>query len=112
MSDGGAPKTLWGPGKLPPFPPSRRACLLRQLHWLPVTQRIDYKILTTVYSVRQRRQPKYLLDLLTNCAPVRILRSSNAKLLIAPPPPMSSLLLLLAHSRPLPQNCGTIYRRL
>jgi len=31
--------------------------LLRQLHWLPVTQRIDYKILTTVYSVRQRRQP-------------------------------------------------------
>jgi len=44
--------------------------LLRQLHWLPVTQRIDYKILTIVYVVRQRRQPKYLLDLLTDYAPV------------------------------------------
>ena len=40
--------------------------LLRQLHRLPLPHaRIDYKILTTciVYSVRQRRGPKYLLDL-------------------------------------------------
>jgi len=43
--------------------------LLRQLHWLPVTQRIDCKILTTVYSVKQHGQHKYLLDLLIDYAP-------------------------------------------
>jgi len=46
---------------------------------------IDYKILTTVYVLRQRRQPKYLLHLLTDYAPVRTFRSSNANLLTPPP---------------------------
>ena len=58
--------------------------LLQQLHWLPVNQRIEYKILTIVYSVRHRRQPEYLLDLLTDYVPPRTLRSSYDDLLTVP----------------------------
>jgi len=41
--------------------------------------------LTTIYTVRQHRRPKYLLNLLTDYVPARILRSSNTNLLTAPP---------------------------
>ena len=58
--------------------------LIQQLHWLPVNQRIEYNILTIVYSVRHRLQPKYLLDLLTDYVPPRTLRSSYDDLLTVP----------------------------
>ena len=38
---------------------------LRQLHWLPIVQRIDYKLCMLVHKVSVGHAPKYLSDLLT-----------------------------------------------
>ena len=48
------------------------------LHWLPVRERIKYKILVTVYKcLHQPHSPQYLKDLLQQHVPARLLRSSN-----------------------------------
>ena len=52
------------------------ACL-RELHWLPVSQRIDYKIALTVYKTLLTGQPSYLKSMLSIHQPVRSLRSAN-----------------------------------
>ena len=36
----------------------------RELHWLPIQQRIDFKILTLVYKTINKESPQYLRDLL------------------------------------------------
>ena len=36
----------------------------KQLHWLPVKQHIDYKVLTLVHKCQHQKAPKYLQDLL------------------------------------------------
>ena len=41
------------------------AGLLRELHWLPVKQRIHYKILLYVYKCLLSDAPRYLMDLVT-----------------------------------------------
>ncbi|KAK0138873.1 hypothetical protein N1851_024575 [Merluccius polli] len=38
--------------------------ILRQLHWLPVKQRIHFKILLTTYKALNNLAPSYLTDLL------------------------------------------------
>jgi len=58
--------------------------LLMELHWLPVKQRIDYKIAVMTYKVRSYQQPSYLYDLITDYVPTRVLRSSEAHLLNVP----------------------------
>ena len=58
--------------------------LLCELHWLPIRQRINYKIATIVYRVRQSQQPVYLFNMLNDYNPVRTLRSSSAHLLTVP----------------------------
>ena len=63
---------------------SSASCLLRKLHWLPVSQRIDYKIASITYRARLHQEPKYIHELLTNYQPVRPLRSSNCNLLVVP----------------------------
>ena len=50
---------------------------LKKLHWLPVKDRITFKLITTVYKTRFFRQPEYLVTLLPNYVPVRQLRSSS-----------------------------------
>ncbi len=45
------------------------------LHWLPVTFRIDFKVLLLVYKSRNGLGPKYIADMLTECKPNRPLRS-------------------------------------
>ena len=35
-----------------------------QLHWLPITARIDFKLLTQMYKCLHGKAPKYLQDLL------------------------------------------------
>ena len=55
--------------------------LLVYLHWLPVTARIDYKILTLVYKCKHGLAPDYLSTLIESYQPVRTLRSSTANLL-------------------------------
>ena len=50
--------------------------ILHELHWLPVEMRIDYKILSLVYSCIKDVAPQYLRALLSRYPPVRHLRSS------------------------------------
>ncbi len=58
--------------------------VLRSLHWLPVCQRIDFKILLLVYKELNGLGPKYISDLLLRYEPSRPLRSSGAGLLSVP----------------------------
>ncbi len=49
--------------------------VLRSLHWLPVTFRIDFKVLLLVYKSLNGLGPKYIADMLTEYKPNRPLRS-------------------------------------
>ena len=58
---------------------------LRELHWLPVQQRIKYKVLTLVYKALYNNDaPGYLPDLVTRLAVGKIPRSSNISQLTLP----------------------------
>ena len=52
--------------------------VLKTLHWLPVKERIQYKILLITFKVLWGVGPKYIRDLLTIHTPVRSLRSGDA----------------------------------
>ncbi len=58
---------------------------LNQLHWLPVKERIDYKILTVVHKSIYGLAPKYLQDMINIYHPARALRSEHQLLLQASP---------------------------
>jgi len=58
--------------------------LRRQLHWLPVRQRISYKVAVITYKTRSTSKPAYLSDLLQDYRPARTLRSSDKLLLSVP----------------------------
>ena len=49
--------------------------LSRSLHWLPIRQRIDYKIATITHKVRQTNTPVYIASLINDYIPSRTLRS-------------------------------------
>ena len=51
--------------------------LLKSLHWLPVPQRIEYKINLLTYKALNNLAPKYLSNLLVPYNPSRSLRSST-----------------------------------
>ena len=50
--------------------------VLRQLHLLPVKERIDFKIAHLTFKAKLTGQPSYISDLLHPYQPVRSLRSS------------------------------------
>jgi len=58
--------------------------LLSSLHWLPVQQRINYKLATMVYKSVNSSAPPYLSRLLRLYTPSRQLRSSEQYLLSTP----------------------------
>ena len=59
---------------------------LYKLHWMPVHQRIDYKILTLTHKCIQEQASKYLQDLIDfKQKQDRNLRSNNAGLLLSQP---------------------------
>ena len=63
------------------------SCIMKDLHWLPISQRIDYKVALTTFKLLAADKPEYLRCLLK--VPLvdrtgRILRSSNAKFLDIP----------------------------
>ncbi len=45
--------------------------VLRSLHWLPVTFRIDFKVLLLIYKYLNGLGPKYIADMLTEYKPNR-----------------------------------------
>ena len=59
--------------------------LLRQLHWLPISQRISYKIALLTFRTLQLGSPSYLSVLLVPYKSSRNLRSDNKNLLVIPP---------------------------
>ena len=58
--------------------------LLRELHWLPVEQRIIFKILFFTFKALNNLCPSYISDLLETYKPTRSLRSSSRNLLVIP----------------------------
>ena len=42
---------------------------MQALHWLPVHERVDHKILTPIYKCTPGKAPMYLQDLLVNTTP-------------------------------------------
>jgi len=66
-------------------PRSASATKLRQqLHWLPIRQRITYKISPITYKTRTTGTPTYLSNLIHDYIPTRTLRSSNKLLRTIP----------------------------
>ena len=57
--------------------------LLRSLHWLPVKQRVTYKMATLTFKVLSSSTPANLNDLIQPAVRVRPLRSSDALMLSA-----------------------------
>ena len=58
--------------------------ILQELHWLPVSCRIVYKLLLFVFKSLNDSAPAYIDDLLKPYNPPRKLRSDNLNLLIEP----------------------------
>jgi hypothetical protein len=56
---------------------------LAELHWLPISQRVTYKMATTTFKVLNTSQQQYLRDLLVMYVPRSELRSSTQQLLQA-----------------------------
>jgi hypothetical protein len=57
---------------------------LKQFHWLPVEQRILFKVLLLTFKSLHDQGPMYLKELLTPYVPPRTLRSSSENLLCVP----------------------------
>ena len=55
--------------------------VLVQLHWLPIAQRIEFKILLLVYKCLHNLAPSYLSALIVPVSSQRALRSSSKNLL-------------------------------
>ena len=62
--------------------PVQAVKLLHQLHWLPVQQRITYKLAVLTYKVRSTSTPVYLHHWITERVRSRTLRSSAVPLLV------------------------------
>ena len=60
--------------------------VLKSLHWLPVSFRIDFKVLLLIHKSLNGLGPSYISELLVPYRPSRALRSSNAGLLTVPKP--------------------------
>ena len=58
--------------------------ILRELHWLPVKFRIEYKIGLIVFKCLHAMGPSYLAELLHPYVPTRSLRSASKGLLQVP----------------------------
>ena len=58
--------------------------VLRDLHWLPVSFRLEFKIMLITYKVLHDRAPIYIQELLQLYTSSRNLRSSNRNLLVKP----------------------------
>ncbi len=65
--------------------------ILFNLHWLPVSSRIIYKILLLTFKSLHGLAPTYLSDLLSPYTPSRLLRSSGEELLCVPRSRLSSM---------------------
>ena len=59
--------------------------LLKELHWLPIKHRINYKIALLCFKCLNGMAPVYLTNLLKIYQPTRALRSSNDRFILVKP---------------------------
>ena len=57
---------------------------LREVHWPPVTHRIQFQLLTLMPSAVHATSPRYLDDHVTAYVPYRSLRSADQTLVVVP----------------------------
>ena len=57
---------------------------LRDLHWLPIALRIEFKVLTLMHGAVHNSTPLYLSDRISTYTPVRTLRSESQSLAVVP----------------------------
>ena len=58
--------------------------MLKDLHWLPIAERINFKILLSTFKSLHNLTPSYIQDLLVRYRPIRSLRSSSFQRLSRP----------------------------
>ena len=58
--------------------------LLKELHWLPIKTRLEFKIQVMAFKIVKGQAPPYLCELLAPYEPVRALRSCDQNLLNMP----------------------------
>ena len=58
--------------------------VLKHLHWLPIRQRIEYKLLLHVCRALSGQGPSYMSDLVQQYLPARSLRSAAELQLVVP----------------------------
>ena len=58
--------------------------LLKDLHWLPIKARIDYKVALLCFKCLNNNAPAYIKDLIIPYTPARMLRTSSSNLLSTP----------------------------
>ena len=58
--------------------------VLKELHWLPVREKIEFKTLLLAYKCLHGTTPSYLMELLKEYVPPRTLRSTSKNLLCEP----------------------------
>ena len=59
--------------------------ILKSLHWLPIAERVIFKVALLVYKCWHNLAPKYLEELLQRHNPARPLRSSSMNRVVKPP---------------------------
>ena len=59
--------------------------ILKDLHWLPIKYRIQYKVLLITFKALNGTAPHYISELICSYTPSRCLRSSSQNLLTVPP---------------------------
>ena len=63
---------------------ARSSDALCSLHWLPINQRIKFKLASLTFKLLQHQSPSYLASLITPYMPSRALRSQGQQLLAKP----------------------------
>ena len=58
--------------------------LLKNLHWLPIVVRVEFKIMLLIHRARNGQAPDYIEQCVSRRQPVRSLRSSEHSLLCVP----------------------------
>ena len=74
--------------------------MLKELHWLPIVQRIDYKVALITFKALSSDRPTYLRELIREYEPTRALRSVDKKLLFTPFRRTSSATRAFSHAAP------------
>ena len=104
-------RTIWLVSSAIPMAQSSASAgpLLRSLHWLPVRQRVNFKLAKLCYLVTSFQQPGYLADLISPYSQSRSLRSST---LSVPPHNLDTAVRRFSVAAPrlwnsLPLNCRT-----